>query len=234
MNRIAIGLALALAVHAQGAWAQVEARIRGIIEERFGVKVEHVQKTPYFGLYEIKVGSRMLYTDENVSYLFAGRIHDGKTREDLTEARLEELSGIRWKDLPLADAIRTVRGNGSRQVAVFSDPNCGYCKRFEQQLQSMDDVTIYTFLFPILSADSTDKAKSIWCSKDRSKAYYDLMLSGVQPPGGKCDASVVDRNVALGKKLAVDGTPTSFTPSGQRIVGARFDAVKQALEKSAK
>jgi thiol:disulfide interchange protein DsbC len=234
MKRFVLLLALPLLVAAGAAWAQAETRIRGIIEERFGIKVEHIQKTPYFGLYEMKVGSRMLYTDENVTYLFAGSVFDGKTREDLTEARMEELSGIKWKDLPLADAIRTVRGNGSRQVAVFADPNCGYCKRFEQQLQAMTDVTIYTFLYPILSPDSTDKSKAIWCSKDRSKAYFDLMLNGVAPQGGKCDAAVVERNVALGRKLGVDGTPTTFTPSGQRIVGARFDAVKQALEKPAK
>jgi thiol:disulfide interchange protein DsbC len=234
MRRFALLLALPLLAAAGAAWAQAETRIRGIIEERFGIKVEHIQKTPYFGLYEMKVGSRMLYTDENVTYLFAGSVFDGKTREDLTEARMEELSGIKWKDLPLADAIRTVRGNGSRQVAVFADPNCGYCKRFEQQLQAMSDVTIYTFLYPILSPDSTDKSKAIWCSKDRSKAYFDLMLNGVAPQGGKCDTAAVERNVALGRKLGVDGTPTTFTASGQRIVGARFDAVKQALEKPSK
>lgn len=234
MKRLALLLLLPLLAASGHAWSQAENRIRNILEERFGIKVEHVQKTPYFGLYELKVGSRMLYTDENVSYLFAGSVFDGKTREDLTEARMEELSGIRWKDLPLGDAIKTVRGNGSRQVAVFADPNCGYCKRFEQQLQAMSDVTIFTFLYPILSPDSIDKSKAIWCSKDRSKAYFDLMLSGVQPSGGKCDTSVLDKNLALGRKLGIDGTPTSFTASGQRIVGARFDAVKQALEKPAK
>lgn len=234
MNRLAVALVFPLVLFAGAAWAQAETRIRSIIEERFGVKAEHIQKTPYFGLYEVKVGSRMLYTDENVTYLFAGSVFDGKTREDLTEARMEELSGIKWKDLPLADAIKTVRGNGSRQIAVFADPNCGYCKRFEQQLQAMNDVTIYTFLYPILSADSMEKSKAIWCSKDRSKSYYDLMLSGVQPTGGKCDTSAVERNAALGRKLGVDGTPTSFTTSGQRIMGARFDVVKQALEKPAK
>jgi thiol:disulfide interchange protein DsbC len=227
-------LAPVLIAFSAAAWAQAESRIQRIIEERFGIKVEHVQKTPYFGLFEMKVGSRMLYTDENVTYLFAGSVFDGKTREDLTEARMEELSGIKWKDLPLGDAIKTVRGKGTRQIAVFSDPNCSFCKRFEQQLQAMDDVTIYTFLYPILSADSTDKSKAIWCSKDRSKAYYDLMLSGVQPAGGKCDTSAVEKNVALGRKLGVDGTPTSFTATGQRIVGARFDAVRAALDKPGK
>jgi thiol:disulfide interchange protein DsbC len=233
MKNLAAAVALSLLAAAPAAWSQGEPRIQRIIEERFGVKVEHIQKSPYFGLYEMKVGSRMLYTDENVTYLFAGSVFDGKTREDLTEARMEELSGIKWKDLPLADAIKTVRGTGARQVAVFADPNCGYCKRFEQQLQGMNDVTIYTFLYPILSPDSTEKSKSIWCSKDRSKAYFDLMLNGVPPAGGKCDASAVDKNVALGRKLGIDGTPTSFVASGNRIVGARFDAVKQALEKTA-
>jgi thiol:disulfide interchange protein DsbC len=234
MKKTLAALALALLAFSTAAWPQAEARIRSIVEERFGVKIDHVQKTSYFGLYELKVGSRMLYTDENVTYLINGNIYDGKTREDLTDLRLEELSGIKWKELPLADAVKTVRGNGARQIAVFADPNCGYCKRFEQQLQSMTDVTIYTFLYPILTPDSADKSKAIWCSKDRSKAYYDLMLSGVAPPGGKCDSAAVDRNFALGRKLGIDGTPTSFTASGQRIVGARFDAVKLALEKGGK
>jgi len=235
MKKTLAALGLALMALSTAAWPQqAEQRIRTIVEERFGVKPDHVQKTPYLGLYEVKAGSRMLYVDENVTYLFHGEIYDVKTRENVTETRLEELSGIKWKELPLADAIKTVRGNGSRQIAVFADPNCGYCKRFEQQLQSMNDVTIYTFLYPILSPDSSEKSKAIWCSKDRSKAYYDLMLSGVAPTASKCDTAAVDRNFALGRKLGIDGTPTSFTVSGQRIVGARFDAVKVALEKGGK
>jgi thiol:disulfide interchange protein DsbC len=229
---LAAVLAAFLAVPAV-ALAQAEAKIKQTLEERFKAKIDGVTKTPYMGLYEVRSGDIILYTDENVAYLIHGSIIDGKTRENLTETRKEALSVISWKDLPLADAVKTVRGNGSRQLAVFADPNCGYCKKFEQQLQSMNDVTIYTFLYPILAPDSIEKSVAIWCSKDRSKAYYDLMLKGVPPSAGSCDTPV-QKNVALGQKLNIDGTPTTFMPTGQRIVGARFDAVQRAIEKSGK
>jgi thiol:disulfide interchange protein DsbC len=227
-------LAPVLIAFSAAAWAQAETRIQRIIEERFGIKVEHVQKTPYFGLYEVRFGTRMLYTDESVTYLVNGTIHDGKTRENLTDARLEELSTIKWKDLPLSDAIRTVRGSGARQIAVFSDPNCTFCRRLDAQLFELKDVTIYTFLIPLQGPDAAEKARAIWCAKDRSKAYFEFMLNGVAPVAGKCDAGAIDRNLALGSKLGVDGTPTSFTAGGQRIVGARFDAIRAALDKPAR
>ncbi len=222
---LAAVLALPLAVH-----AQTEAKIKRALEDRLKAKIDHVEKTPYMGMYEVKVQGRLIYTNEDASYIFVGDVIDAKTRENLTDARLAELSVINWKELPLADAVKTVRGNGTRLVAVFADPNCGYCKRFEQQLVNMDDVTIYTFLYPILAADSASKSRAIWCSKDRSKAYYDMMLKDVPAPKGECDTPI-QRNLALGKQLGIDGTPTIFVPSGQRIVGARFDQVQRALEK---
>jgi thiol:disulfide interchange protein DsbC len=204
--------------------AQQEAIVKQLAESRLGGKIDGVAKTPYLGLYEIRAGRQVFYTDEGVSYIFVGSIIDPETGQNLTDR-------ISWKDLPLADAIKTVRGRGTRQVAVFADPNCSFCKRFEQQLQAMSDVTIYTFLFPILAEDSYDKSRAIWCAKDRSKAYYDLMLKGVAPPASPSCATPLDRNLDLGKQLRVDGTPTSFVPSGQRISGARFDVVQRALEK---
>lgn len=207
--------------------AQQEATVKRLAESRLGGKIDGVAKTPYLGLYEIRAGRQVLYTDESVSYIFLGSIIDAETGQNLTDR-------ISWKDLPLADAIKTVRGTGARQVAVFADPNCGFCKRFEQQLQAMSDVTIYTFLYPILAEDSYDKSRAIWCSKDRSKAYYDLMLKGVAPQASASCATPLERNLELGKDLRVDGTPTSFVPSGQRISGARFDVVQRALEKTAR
>lgn len=208
------------------------AKIKQALEPKINAKIDSVTKTPYLGLYEVRIGSDIVYTDENATYVFVGDIRDGNTLANLTEERKAELSAIDFKSLPLAHAIKTVRGNGSRTLAVFADPNCSFCRRFDQQLASMENVTIYTFLYPILSPDSMEKSKLIWCAKDRSKAYFELMLKGVQPNGpANCDTSVIEKNVALGRKLGIDGTPTSFLPTGQRIVGARPEMVVRGLEK---
>jgi thiol:disulfide interchange protein DsbC len=142
---------------------------------------------------------------------------------------------IKFSDLPLDGAIKTVRGNGKNQLAVFADPNCSFCRRFERDLAGMTDVTIYTFLYPILDesnkGDSMRKSKAIWCSKDRSKVWFDLMLRNVNPgTAANCDTSALQRNLELGIKLGITGTPTSFTSSGQRIVGARSPEVRKAVE----
>ena len=148
-----------------------ESIIKRTLEGRLsGIKIESVTKTPYLGLYEVRVDNEILYTDEKMNYIFSGNVIDAKSMQNLTEKRLRELSGIKWGDLPLDAAFKTVRGNGKRTLAVFSDPNCPYCKRFEKDLAKIDDVTIYTFLYPILSPDSHEKAKAIWCSSDKSKA----------------------------------------------------------------
>ncbi len=222
--------ALLSALLSSPSMAQNEAAVKRLVEARLGAQVDGVVKTPYFGLYEVHAGRQVIYTDEKVTYLFLGSVIDAETRQNLTEERIEQLSAIPWKDLPLADAVKTVRGNGARQIAVFADPNCSFCKKFEQQLQGMNDVTIHTFLYPILSANSYDKSRAIWCSKDRSKAYYDFMLKGVAPQSSSACTTPLDRNLELGRKLGVNGTPTSFVASGQRINGARFEVVQRALE----
>src|SRR5665647_835630 len=146
-----------------------ESVIKRTLEGRLGgAKIESVAKTPYLGLYEVRVDSEILYTDEKMNYIFSGNIIDAKSMQNLTEKRLRELSAIKWDNLPLDSAVKTVRGNGKRVLAVFSDPNCPYCKRFEKDLAKVDDITIYTFLYPILSQDSHDKAKAVWCSADKS------------------------------------------------------------------
>jgi thiol:disulfide interchange protein DsbC len=212
-----------------------EAGVRQIVEARFGVKVEDVVRTGYGGLYEVRMGDEIVYTDEKVSYLLVGSLIDAKTRENVTETRKEKLATIRFDELPLDAAIKTVRGNGRTTLAVFADPNCGFCKRMEKDLASMTDVTIYTFLYPILdpatNGDSMRKSRAIWCAKDRSKAWYDLMLKNVAPiMAGNCDTTVLQKNLELGQKLGITGTPTSFVRSGQRIVGARSSDVRKALE----
>lgn len=231
MKRLLFGLVAALL--GSQAWAD-EASVKQTVQTRFAVKVDEVTKTPY-GLYEVRLGGDIVYTDERVTFLMVGTLIDGKTRENITETRKEKLSSVRFSDLPLDAAIKTVRGNGKNQMAVFADPNCTFCRRFERELSTLSDVTIYTFLYPILdegnNGDSMRKSRAIWCAKDRSKAWFDLMLRGIAPPvSTSCDTSVLQRNLELGQKLNINGTPTTFVASGQRIIGARSAEVRKAVE----
>ena len=212
-------LALAQAAEPAGKLTS-EAIIKRTLEGRLGgVKVDAVAKTPYLGLYEVRLDNEILYTDEKMNYIFSGNIIDGKSMQNLTEKRVRELTAIKWENLPLDAAVKTVRGNGKRMLAVFSDPNCPYCKRFEKDLANVDDITIYTFLYPILSEDSNVKAKAVWCSADRSKAWSALMLNGTVPTAARCDTPI-ENNLALGRKYRVTGTPTLIFANGERVPGA--------------
>jgi thiol:disulfide interchange protein DsbC len=197
-----------------------EAIIKRTLEGRLGgVKVDAVAKTPYLGLYEVRMDSEIIYTDEKMNYIFSGNIIDAKNMQNLTEKRLRDLTSIKWDNLPLDTAVKTVRGNGKRVLAVFSDPNCPYCKRFEKDLARINDITVYTFLYPILSQDSTEKSKAVWCSADKSKAWNDLMLNGTVPAAARCDTPI-ERTLELGRKHRVNGTPTLFFANGERVSGA--------------
>ena len=198
--------------------------IKKLIEPRLGVnvKVDSVKETPYGGLYEVRIGSDILYTDKTATYLINGHVFNLSTGADLTRERIDEISKIKFSDLPLDKAIKTVKGDGSRVIAVFEDPNCGYCKRLRQTtLKETDNVTIYTFMYNILSDDSFTKSKNIWCSSDRSKAWDDWMVSGKAAPvaAASC-ATPNDEVLELGRKLGVSGTPAIFFADGSRVPGA--------------
>ncbi len=215
-------LVWALAGYSLVALAQ-EAAIRKNLSERLPTlpKIEEVNKTPMAGLYEIRVnGNEVFYTDTDGAFLIQGSLIDAKAKKNLTEERLEKLNAIAFDALPLKDAFTLVRGNGKRKLAVFEDPNCGYCKRFERDLQKVNDVTIYLFLYPILSADSADKSRNVWCAKDRAKAWTDMMVRDQNPAPSKCDTTAVDRNVEFGKKHRITGTPTLIFADGSRVPGA--------------
>jgi thiol:disulfide interchange protein DsbC len=205
------------------AWAQ-DALIRKNLAERLPhlPKIDEINKTPVPGLYELRIGQEILYADEQGNYLIQGNLMDTKTRADLTEARLAKLSAIDFASLPLKDAVVIKQGNGARRMAVFVDPNCGYCKRFERDLVKLQDVTIYTFLYPILGPDSTAKSKDIWCTQDSAKAWRAWMVDGVAPPKsmGKCDVAALERNVEFGKRHRVQGTPAVVFEDGTRVPGA--------------
>lgn len=205
-----------------GALAQ-EAAIRKNLAERLPnlPKIDEVTKTPMDGLYEVRINqSEIFYTDAGGNFIIQGNLIDTKARVDLTEQRVEKLTAIDFKDLPLKDAFTIVRGNGKRKVAVFEDPNCGYCKRFERDLAKVDNVTVHVFLYPILSQDSADKSRHIWCAKDKGKAFLDWMVRDVTPPAANCDASALVRNVEFGKKMRITGTPTLIFANGNRVPGA--------------
>jgi thiol:disulfide interchange protein DsbC len=201
-------------------------------------QIDEVRKSEIPGLYEVRVdGSEIFYTDAKADFLIEGSLIDTRNKRNLTEERVERLTAIKFDTLPLKDAFAVVRGNGERKMAVFEDPNCGYCKRFERDLQKVDNVTIYMFLYPILGADSVEKSKAIWCAKDRGTAWLDWMLRE-QPAAsatGGCDATALSRNVELGRKYKINGTPTLLFVNGSRVPGA-VDAkkVEQMLSQAAK
>ena len=192
------------------------------------VKAERITKTSYGNLFEVFTGGEILYTDEKVTFLLLGTLVDTQTRVNISEARLQKLNVINFNDLPFENAIKLVRGNGSRRMAIFEDPNCGYCKKFEQDLNTMDNITAYIFPYPILAPDSMDKSKAIWCAPDRLKAWQDAMLRGTLPTNkGTCD-NPIEKNVALGQKFRLNGIPVTFFEDGERLAGAVPKATLEA------
>jgi thiol:disulfide interchange protein DsbC len=198
-------------------------KVKAALQSRLGADatIKGVAKTPIPGLYEVNLGKEIIYSDANGEYLLLGDMVDTRTRKNLTQARNDELNKVDFASLPLANAVKVVKGNGARKIAVFSDPNCPYCKRLETTLKEVDNVTVYTFLYPVLSPDSGVKSKSIWCSSDRAKAWQAWMLDHQTPTAsGNCDTSVLQKNLALGQQLNVTGTPTIFLTDGRRLPGA--------------
>ncbi len=198
-----------------------EASVKKAIESKLERTVTSVTKTPYLGLYEVYVDGQIVYTDDKVSAVLLGSLIDGKTMKNVTDERMQKLTAIKFSDLPLPQAVRQVRGDGKRVFATFEDPNCGYCKKMAKEIAKLDNVTIYTFLYPILSPDSLEKSNQIWCAADKAKAWNDWMVDGKTPAGkGDCDTTAVKKNIELGRKLAINGTPTVFFADGERIPGA--------------
>ncbi|MEW6165633.1 MAG: DsbC family protein [Pseudomonadota bacterium] len=233
--RFTLGAALAALLVSQSALAG-EAEVRKGVEAWLGgggnaPKIESVRKVGALGLYEVQIEGELIYTDENVSHVVMGDIIDVKGRKNLTEERKRKLSQIKFSDLPLDLAVKQVKGNGKRVLVTFEDPNCSYCRKLAKELQGMSDVTVHTFLYPILSPDSSEKAKNLWCASDRVKAWNQLMLDGKTPAGADCDHPT-EKVVALGRKLNIRGTPTMFFADGSRVPGYMPTAMlEKALDK---
>jgi thiol:disulfide interchange protein DsbC len=212
-----------------------EASVKKAVETAYPkFKVDSVIKTPYAGLYEVFMGGQIIYTDEKLTFLIAeGRLVDPKTKKDITGERLEELTKIDFSTLPLEQAIKVVKGNGSRKLVVFSDVDCPYCKRLEQnELSNITDVTVYTFLYPIeqLHPDAANKSKSIWCATNRVKAWEDWIFNNKLPKTtGNCEVPL-EKIGQLAAKLGVTSTPTLIFSDGKRMLGAQpYKEIERAM-----
>ena len=199
-----------------------EAVIRKALTQQFpGAQLSSVKPTPYSGLFEVYLDDQLVYVDAKAQYVITGDVIDLKNRTNLTQARLNQLQAIKWSELPLANAIKVVKGNGARKLVVFSDVDCPYCRKFEAELNKVDNTTVYTFLYPIegLHPKAVQMSKQIWCAPNRNKAWDAYITRGTVPNNdGKC-ANPVDATIALGQKLKVSGTPTLFFTNGQRVPG---------------
>ena len=222
MNNTLATLALTLlALVSTGARADEAAARQAFMAKFPKATIESVTKTPFQGIYEVVLDGQIYYTDEKASYVFSGSLIDMRGREprNLTQETTSKLaSGALAKAADLA--VKRVKGNGKRVIYTFEDPNCGYCKELQKELTKVNDVTIYTFLWPILSQDSVEKSKAIWCARDRGKAWEDYMLKGVAPAGKKdCDTSAIDKNQRLAQRFNLKGTPAIYLANGEQVGG---------------
>jgi|JFJP01.1.fsa_nt_gi thiol:disulfide interchange protein DsbC len=219
-----------------------ESDIRNSIESSFpGTKINGVAKSPINGVFEVVTdgpqGPLIIYSDGMGEHLMIGDMLNVQSKRNLTRERMDKLTEVKWDSLPLENAIKVVKGNGARKLAVFSDPDCPYCRKAEAEFNKLDDVTVYNFAYPLpMHPDAGRKSKLVWCSKDRAQAWQDLMLNGKVPSGkGDCK-NPIDENLALGAKLRIDGTPAIIFPNGKRIPGyvdaKRLDAMLNGMATS--
>ncbi len=217
---------------------QTETLIRKAVEAKIGnnIKVDEVRPSPLPGLYEVRLDNDIIYVDKTAEFLIAGSLQQLKTGKNYTQERINTLATTAvFSPENKANALKLVKGDGSRQLVLFEDANCGYCKKLRVELEKINNITIYTYLVPILSQDSEDKMRGVWCAKDRNKAYDDWMLKGVTPaPAQKSCQVPIDSNQALARSLRVQGTPAMFFTNGKRVPGyAKAEQIEQYLASAA-
>jgi thiol:disulfide interchange protein DsbC len=203
-----------------------EAEIRQVLKQKYpNVRVDGVQPAPLAGIYEVRLqtqeGPQIIYTDAQANFIVDGSIIDARSGRNLTEERLRKITAIEFSALPLDLALKVQRGNGRRVLAMFTDPYCPYCRRLEQTLLQIDDITVYVFMYPVIRPDFADHSRAVWCAPDRVKAWLDLAAAEAPkiPPGGANCANPVDKVIELGRSLRVTGTPTLFFANGERAGG---------------
>jgi len=231
--------AAAVLIGATFAASADEAAVRRMMQDKLrgGGQLESVQKAPFADLYEVVVrtpdGLAIYYVDSRATVIIAGQAIDAKSGRNLTEERQRKLSAIKWESLPLQWAITTVRGSGRRKIAILSDPNCPYCKRFEEALAKLDDITVHILPYAVLGPASVRQAKAVWCSKDRAKAWDDLMFRRIEPrPERDCDTPV-EKLAEFGRSIGASATPTWFLESGERYSGAMpLDQARRLLDEA--
>jgi thiol:disulfide interchange protein DsbC len=220
-----------------------EAEIRQVFKNKFpNMRLEGVQPAPMPGLFEVRIqgqeGPQIVYTDALANFFFVeGSIIDAKSGRNLTEERMRKLTAIEFKSLPLDLAVKIQRGGGKRVLAMFTDPYCPYCRRFEQTLLQMDDITVYVFMFPVIRPENADHSRAVWCSKDRAKAWLDLAVGerAIVPEAPPTCPNPVDKVLELGRSLRVTGTPTLFFANGERAGGGmELGAIRAKLDEIAK
>ncbi len=236
IKKLVSAMTLALVATATQAAASVDSDriVRNVAPLLRGLVVEKVMVSAHAGLYEILTPAGLFYTDRTGSFvIFGATVVDTKTKANLTEQRLNEFSKFEFSELPFKDAIKSVKGDGSRAVVTFEDPNCGYCKRLIQEVNKLENVTVYTFLVPILSPDSAAKSKAIWCAKDQVRSWNDYMVNNIAPtPAAASCETPLDRNLALSKKLRINGTPALLFKNNTKIAGyVKAEQLEAALRK---
>jgi len=228
--------ALIVSFSAMAGEAEVRKAVAGILNQEGSIT--SMQKVPYGNLYEVVLSNGdLVYVDDKGSFLMSGQLIDIKTKRNVTALREAELSRVNIAELPLAQAIKQVRGNGKRTLITFEDPNCGYCKKLAKELLNLKDATIYVFMIPILSPDSLDKSRNIWCAADREKAWNDWMVNGKAAADARCD-NPIQKNAEMARKYRITGTPTMFLADGSRIGGYvpidKLDAQMNEIQAKAK
>lgn len=226
MNRCGRALIALMLLASQGVLAAApadEARIRQLMQSRFPQgMIESVTRAPLSGLYEVVLDGEIVYTDESVNFLFGGNIYDIRKQppRNLTQERTEKIIANTLAESREL-AVKRVKGNGKRTLYTFEDPNCGYCKALQKEIVKLNDVTVYTFLMPILSQDSVEKSTAVWCSSDRLKAWDQVMATGAMPAGARNCDTPVDKVAQIAKKFAIRGTPAIYLADGRHIGGMR-------------
>lgn len=228
-------MAAAMALGVAASASADEAKIRSVVEAAIGgARVEYVRPSPVPGFYEVhfqsRSGPQIIYTDPEANYIFQGNIYDTRSRENLTEERLNQLSAIRFESLPLDLAVKVRRGSGKRELAIFADPHCPACRQFEQTLAQIDDITIYYFMYPVIHPELVDHSRAVWCSPDRARAWLALAAQAKpQIPQAKTDCGApIERVLVLGRSLGVNSTPTVFFTTGDRVRGGMHVAALRA------